>query len=315
MKVHPERQIEVNKNNLQQLLSLYNITDFEFEVFTLGIENTSIKILTNDKNYVLRVYSQKNKPDQDIELELEFQDFLRQESIPIPVVYRNNSNQELSGVVVDDQRWQFILMEFVDGEHPEDYSDELSIELAEIQAKMHILGLEFAKKVGKNDKEVQEMYDTIWPTRQEVIVSHDHDPKIKEFMQRARAMHVKITPDLPRGYNHLDLDFGGNIVTKDGYILAILDFDDLSFSACVVCLGNTLWHIFYKTESREKIDFYLSTYLKIRNLSSLERKILPEIILFRNYAIGILKYTLDNDIETVKRIMNLEKQIKEFKFE
>ncbi len=313
-KVDEENQLNVTQENLNIILKEYKISNFTFEVFSLGIANTSVKVTTPDKIYVLRVYCYGRKPDSEIVIESEFQDYLRKNGIPIPIIYKNSKDEELSHVDIEDRTWQVLLMEFKEGSHLDEYPNNLLMELSEIQAKMHILGMDFAKKIKNHERIMREMQDSIWPTKQEVLVPEGHNPEIKPFMERARAMNVKIDPLLPHGYNHLDLDFEGNILINNNHISAILDFDDLTYSACIICLGYTMWHILFVTGDWEKVYFYLKEYRKIRDLTSLELKTLPKIMLFRNYVLGIIEFALHKNYERVEKIIKLEDQIKHIMF-
>lgn len=313
-KVDEENQLNITQENLSIILKKYEIEDFTFEVFSLGIANTSVKIITSDKIYVLRVYSYGRKPDAEIILESEFQDYLREKGVPIPTIYKNKNNDELSHIEVEGRIWQVVLMEFKKGIILNNYPDDLLVELAQIQAKMHILGMDFAKNIKKHYRVMREMQDTIWPTKQEVIVPPGLNPEIKPFMERARRMNVQINPELPHGYNHLDLDFEGNILIEENHISAILDFDDLTYSACIICLGYTMWHILFVTGDWDKVYFYLNEYRKGRDLTSLELKTLPEIMLFRNYVLGIIEFALHKNYERVEKILGLEKSIQNAKF-
>ncbi len=309
-KARPDGQITVSDETLQKLLAQYEIPEFQYEVFNLGIENTSIKIITKDKNYVLRIYSFQNKRDEEIELEINFQDYLRQNEIPIPILYKNIQGKELSHLDMGGRKWQYILMEFIEGEHSSEYTSNLQDQLAKLQAKMHLLGIEFAKR---SNNILRKIGPVNRPTSSNIVL-FESDPEIAKFMQEAEQYSFEINPNLPHGYNHLDLDFGGNIITNKNKILAILDFDDLTYSPCALCLGVTLWHIFYKTEDWNKLRRYINQYEIVRTLNESELATLIEEMLYRNYTVGLVKYTVDKDIETVKRIIKIGELIKQRKF-
>ena len=230
------------------------------------------------------------------------------------MVYPNNKGEELSCVEIDGKVWQVLLMEYSEGNQSNDYPEDLLIELAQMQAKMHILGIEFSKRSQKHTATLEELYDTMWPDEKEVGLILRYNLSTKEFIRNGREIHIKINPELPHGYNHLDIDFEGNVLVKNNHIEAILDFDDLCYSACVICLGYTVWHILFITNDLEKVDLYLSEYQKVRKLTSLELEALPEIMLFRNYVIGIIELELWKNYDRVKTIVDLEKQIKETTF-
>ena|SRR3989338_1345656 len=109
-KLHPDKQFPVSKEMLAPVLSKYGISDFTFESLHQGIANTSVRIESAGKRYVLRLYRQDRKTDVEIEFELSFQDYLRANGIPIPTVYKNQDGRELSTVEAGGNRFQAILM-------------------------------------------------------------------------------------------------------------------------------------------------------------------------------------------------------------
>ena len=249
------------------------------------------------------------KADEDIKLETRFQDELRDRGIPIPVIYPNKEAKEFSDVDIGGKRWQAILMAFVEGDsvtvHP---SHELIAELATLQAKMHLFGMEFAKEADGPKSVWTELRDTMADKLQKIPVDN---PEVLEFIERVKAYRYTLDPNLPHGYNHLDIDFDGNVLTQDGKVSGIVDFDDLSYSPMVVCLGFSLWNIL-DDEGPDAMKFYLSEYEKIRPISDLERDALPHIIFFRNYVIGIVRLMLwqqDTPTEDIYNLIRLEEEI------
>lgn len=115
-------------------------------------------------------------------------------------------------------------------------------------------------------------------------------------------------------YNHLDFDAEGNVLVKDNKVSAILDFDDLSYSPCIVCLGYTLWHVLFISNDKHLLEQYITDYIKTRSLAKEEYEILPKILLFRNYVIGMLELTVRRREKYIDHIMNLEKEILNMSF-
>lgn len=313
-KLHPG-QFEGTHENLAQVLGLYGIFEFAFTFINEGIENSSFRIESEGKKYVLRVYRHGKKSESTILLELRFKNLLRENGIPVPIVYPTKENKELATLLSDGKEWNGILMEFVEGQsittHP---STELLAHLARLQAKMHLLGMEFAGSVLKHKES--------WPNLRDGLAHKIKNPSahgkdVEAFIERVKEYRYPLSPDLPRGYNHLDLDFDGNVLTEGDCVVGIVDFDDLQYSPVVADLGFTLWNIL-DDEGEDAMQSYLKEYEKIRPLNVLEHEMLPHVIFFRNYTIGIVRLVLwdqDTPEADIKDILKLEKEIPKLSFD
>lgn len=309
VKMHSENQINITDGAVTLILKSYGISNFSFEPINQGIENTSLLIKSEEKKYVLRIYRQKRKTDTDISFEIQFQDYLKEHGIPIPLMYSNLKKEELSIINIDDKEWQIILMQFMEGEsitlNP---SKKLIIELAHIQAKMHLLGIEFANKSDKTKYTINNLNGLIANKIEKLPVQNE---EVVKFVERVKSYKYELNKDLPYGYNHLDLDFDGNVIIKDDKIVGIIDFDDLRYSPSVMCLGYSLWNVL-DDSGIEFFKLYLKEYENIRPLSNLERQTLSNVIFFRNYQIGIIRLLLwgkDTPTEDITNIIQLEKDI------
>ncbi len=308
-KIDPANQLQITNEVIDKLLKQYSIIDYTYEIITEGIENTSLIVSTGKQKYVLRIYRQLKKTTDDILLEIQFQKLLKNKGLPIPEIRMNNDGDDVSIVKINNKYWQVILMEYLGKTDFASYTPELLREMAITQAKMHQLGIAFAKdKV--HTKRISELNETIsqrHPTRLK-------NKKHQNFLQRATAFHLTFENELPYGYNHLDYDTYGNILIKNNKIMAILDFDDLAYSPCIVCLGYTLWSILFSTNQQELLYQYIRYYETVRPLTKNEREILPQIMLFRNYAIGAIEMTVRKRYIYMQQIMDMEKDINNLKF-
>jgi Ser/Thr protein kinase RdoA (MazF antagonist) len=130
--------------------------------------------------------------------------------------------------------------------------------------------------------------------------------KCRQFIDRAEAFYVELDDYLPAGLCHLDFD-NGNVLTDNDRITAVLDFDDLKMAPYVMCLAYTLWDVSFDAGLRG-VMAYLQSYTAIRELSELEIKFIPKLILFRHYVIGCKDIADDqmND-EMLTHYLDLEK--------
>lgn len=301
MKLEPDNQISLTKEALTTLLNAYGISDFTFDPINEGIANSSARIESADKKYVLRVYAQ-GKNDADILFEISFQDYLRAHDIPIPVIHPNKDGKGLTVVEISDRRWQAILMDFVEGQSVTvKPSYELIAELANLQAKIHLLGIEFEKGVDRPKKPWSDLHDGLVSKVENTSVGGQ---EVRDLLQRIKAFSYPLSPDLPYGYNHLDIDFDGNVLTKDNRVSGIVDFEDLQYSPVIVCLGYSLWNIL-DDEGIDAMKHYLKEYEKVRPLTSAEYEALPNVVFFRNYVMVVIRLLLWDESTPIKDITNL----------
>jgi ethanolamine-phosphate phospho-lyase len=307
-KLHPDNQIALTQEALTLVLGAYGIDEFSFEPINEGISNSSARIKSGSKKFVLRVYAQ-GKEDGDILFEINFQDYLRAHGIPIPVIHKNKNGEELTSFEVDGKSWQAILMDLVEGQSiTTQPSYELIGELATIQAKMHLLGMEFATTVDRPRK--------LWIDLREGHVSKVENTtvggqEVRSLIERIKNYSYPLNPKLPYGYNHLDLDFDGNVITKENKLSGIVDFEDLQYSPVIACLGFSLWNIL-DDEGLDAMKHYLQVYEKVRPLTALEYEALPNVVFFRNYVMVVIRLLLwdkDTPIEDITDLLTLEKDI------
>lgn len=308
MKLNPDDQISLDKDVLATILRVYEILDFTFELIHEGIANTSAHIQTQNKRYVVRIHAQ-GATEERIAFEINFQDYLLEHEIPVPVIHRNIYNQKLTTVEVGGKSWHVILMDFIEGANVTvKPSLDLVAELARAQAKMHMLGMAYASLHPGRNHEWADLHDTLAVKVENTTVGGQ---EVKDLIKRIKKYSYSLHTELPHGYNHLDLDFDGNVLTKDGHVTGIIDFGDLEYSPVVVCLGYSLWNML-DDEGLEAMEYYLSEYEKVRPLSQIEREALPNVVFFRNYQMAIVRLILWDEktpIEDIQGILELEKEI------
>ncbi len=287
-KLHISNQPVITHEFLSQILKGYGIEKFSFEFATSGIENTTVIISSPSGKIVIRVYRKNNKSREDIETEVSFMDTLAAANIPVPAIRSAKNGQRIGELQADNAVWRYIVVEFIPGEHPKEYTPALIKELANIQAAMHRLGGNFRpanKPKGDSALELMETFNT------QIDRGKIKNPSVSAFLDRAQDFKVVLLETLPFSYNHLDLDID-NILTRKNKIVAILDFDDLEYTPSVMCLGYTLWHLLYETKDIDQLRTYLKAYAQLRPLQDKEEKYLLPVMLFRNYVLAIFEVLL-----------------------
>lgn len=307
-KLEPDNQIALTQEALAIILSAYGIVDFAFEPIREGIANSSARIQSGGKKYVMRVYAQ-GKKDEDVIFEINFQDYLRGHGIPIPIIHPNNEGAELTIAEMGGKRWQAILMDFLEGKSVTvNPSSKLIAELANLQAQMHLLGMDFVKSTDRPKKLWADLHDSLASKVENTTVGGQ---EVRDVIERIKKYSYPLSADLPYGYNHLDIDFDGNVLTKDNRVNGIVDFEDLQYSPVIVCLGYSLWNIL-DDEGVEAMRHYLAEYEKVRPLAPTEYEALPHVIFFRNYVMVVIRLLLwdeNTPLNDITNLIQLEKEI------
>ncbi|MSU75098.1 MAG: hypothetical protein EXS55_01090 [Candidatus Magasanikbacteria bacterium] len=311
-KLKPHKQIKLNKRIVSDLLKAYDLTVRSFKVFPHGIENTTLLVKTNQGNYVLRVYQKNKKIIKNIEQEIAFMEFLSKAKISTPKVFKNIFGSQVSRYKNSAAVWSYILMEFARGKHPKSYSQSTIKDLATIQAKMHQLGSAFAKKLVTPKRFWKYLREKAFSPH--IKISTIKNTAVKNFVKRAKKFEAMLPANLPQAYNHSDITHD-NILVQNNRVTAVFDFDDASFSPSIVCLGSTLWDIWYITKDARNIFTYLAAYTKQRTLTKLELKTLKDVILFRNFVIGAMEIMFYGENgKGVKPILKFEEIINGLNF-
>lgn len=236
-------------------------------------------------------------------------EFLRNAKIPIPQILMNIFGKQVSMYKSKDSVWSYILMDFVVGKHPKSYSKKTIKHLATTQAKMHQLGVTFAKNVKTPKPFWRHLRERAFSPH--IKVSTIRNAVIKDFVIRAKKFEATLLISLPQAYNHLDITHD-NILVQNNQVVAVLDFDDAGYSPSVVCLGYTLWDMLYITRNVQSIFTYLSHYVRHRKLTEDEVIVLKDVLLFRNYVIGSLEILFyGENAREAKLIIKFEKIINE----
>lgn len=306
-KINTDAQLEISKANLSLIVANYEISDFTFMVLTGGIENTTVKIECAYQVFALRIYRQNRKSLEQVNLELSFVQYLKQNNIPVPNIFATNSGTLVSQTEINEVTWVAILQEFKQGEDVENYSYNIVLELAKYQSRMHVLGGKFTESQPNLRNNYKELREEIFGDK--IDKSTIEKNETLDFLKRAKTFSYTIDSDLPLGFNHLDFD-SGNILINDDEIVAILDFDDMAYSPCVVCLSYTLCDILLITKSIGFLKLFLEEYQLQRALTQTEIDQIQPIMLFRCYVFGAMEIAFQGEgREYLSQILDLEQKI------
>jgi Ser/Thr protein kinase RdoA (MazF antagonist) len=312
-KINPDLQIKPTASILNKILSQYDLRLVSFKIFKDGVENTSMLVSTNLGKFVLRIYRKNRKKVKIVDQELRLMDFLRQKGIPIPQILPNVHSRHITIFPYKNHRWNCIVMEFSPGAHPRKYSTSFIKEMAITQAKMHVLGKQFAKKEKNKNPVWKFLKEGYFASK--IKTETIKNPKVRDIIERTKNFEIKLPDTLPQGFNHLDITHD-NILVKNHHLSAILDFDDACYSPIVVCLGYVLWDVLYITRKTSNLLTYLSAYQRHRKLTKKEIAILNSVLHFRNYVIGAMEIQFWGEHgKHVETFLKFEKIIEKLSFE
>jgi Ser/Thr protein kinase RdoA (MazF antagonist) len=290
MKINPHDQFVSSKERIQLILDVYGMQLQQYTPTTTGIENFTAVIKTSQGNFVLRVYRKNKKPASVIDEEIAFMDYLRSRGIfAVPEVISSTSHSKRFEVDINGGRWTGFIMEHKNGHHAENYDNVPLSEMAFMQATMHRYAEEY-KPACTDINQVHVLREREFIHKIDVAAVSDD---LKSFLRRAAECTIPLNANLPKGLCHLDYD-AGNILVDNKSITAVLDFDDLCIAPFVVCLGYSLWHIYY-VSGPTMAKSYLDSYQQTRKISKEERQLLGEIMLFRHYLLCAM-FILDGQI-------------------
>ena len=306
MKIEPDKQFIASPERLAMFLKQYNLVFMDYTEASSGIENSTLITTTKQGKFVVRVYRQGKKSLSDINLEVNFINFLRENGIKIPEILQNNNGAYITAVELEDMVWRAIVMDFIEGVHVESYTHRLVTELATTQVLMHIQSSSYHFHDAAHIDELIELRDKFFV--KQIDHSKITNTLLDDFLQRAQSYVVSLDKHLPKGLCHLDYD-KENTITRNNSLAAVIDFDDLAIAPFVVCLSYTLWHV-RQQSGKDMVKHYLSAYESVRPLSELEKSYLQPIMLFRHYFISSIKI-LNNHLATyeVNKYLSLEAEL------
>ena len=284
MKLEADKQFIAAQDSVATILSNYDLKLVAFTPATSGIENTTLLITTDSDDVVIRIYRQNKKPLRDIQLEIDFMNYLRDKSIRVPNVFTTTNGASITTIQYLNKQWHAVVMELIPGTHMTEYNQQIVHELATAHATMHIASSNYMPPNYAPHMPVTVTETVFFP---QIDKTSNMNTELLHFLDRVSRHQLVLDEDLPRGLCHLDYDID-NVLVKNDAIAAILDFDDMEYAPFAVCLGYTLWHVL-RYGNEHLMKQYLQVYETQRPLTITERTILTKVMLFRHYMISDLK--------------------------
>jgi Ser/Thr protein kinase RdoA (MazF antagonist) len=130
-KLNPGDHPAITPELIEQILERYDHKSFTSESPDSGIANTTLLISSTDQKVVLRIY-QRNRILQDIKLEIAFIELLQRGGIPAATICSDMIGLKIGQIEAYEHAWFYILIEFVQGVHSDEYTRIFIKDLARI---------------------------------------------------------------------------------------------------------------------------------------------------------------------------------------
>lgn len=239
---------------LKEILRPYGIEAFSYQELTQNTLNQTFAITQGSRRHVLRIYNGNKDNIERIFRELDFTAYLQKYRIPVPRIIANQAGRLLTEADINGRMLRYVLMEFENGHHPNQYSHELLTNMASMQASIHAHGVKYAR------------------TAPVIMLAATKEQTLK---QRLTFFHLT-----PRGYSHFDYD-GSNILVVGNQIKCILDFEGMRYDSLVVCIFYTLMRLYEETQDKQDLESYLQSYQQVRKLRLSERLIIRSALMVK----------------------------------
>ena len=244
---------------ISHMLQAYGIEGFTALPMKNGSRNRTLLIETKPSKYILRIYRPGTYQDSEIVQEVSFMNYLTGRHIPTPRVIGTTDGHELGTLQSEGIRWQFLLMQFIEGGHPDRYTGTLLKNMASQQARLHLEGIRYAEA-------------------SQAFRRHERLP-----LRIRQGILGRFTPS---GFSHFDYDATNLLVNKER-ILCVLDFEGMRFGPLVTCIYFTLVQIYRQRADPSLLRGYLDTYEQVRTLTYWEKIVLRVSLAYtcRNIAL------------------------------
>ena len=258
----------------------YQLTeDFNCKLFRTGVNHTYF-ISNNQTKFVFRVYCYNWRTKIEIEQELQLLDLLKKKSLSVsyPILDVNgNAIQEINAP--EGVRYA-VLFSYAIGEKMRFMSAETCYSIGSLMAKIH--NITENKKIDRvnynSEILLNESYNQL-----KLFFSEDLD-EMKFLKEIGCTIPKKIKEsnlvDRKNGIVHLDIWYDNLSVSNENEI-TIFDFDNCGNGLLILDVGYFCKQLFFiesdKNEYESKTESFLSGYQKIRNLSEMEIKLIPEV--------------------------------------
>jgi Ser/Thr protein kinase RdoA (MazF antagonist) len=292
----------MNKEYLTQLLR--NFLDgpkiVAFRLMTQGKENTTALIQTATGHVIVRIWGETHgymgiHAENDVIDEIAFMDFCRTHDIPVPQLFQSKSGNLYEKT---SEGRTYTVMEYVGGESPQRFTEDMTAQVARAMARMHLLVANFQFPQPRSwPGTVLEMTDARIARLEAGDFASGESEKliltqaIKEYRVLIEACNLV---DLPKGVIHGDIMWE-NMKFKEGQLQGIFDFGDCRESYFVEDIAKSLLFPFESPDhsifgqAGKNVPVFLHAYQEVRQLTAVEKRSLP-LFFMNRFLYQVLGY-------------------------
>jgi len=291
------------------LQSQYGIRAVSIMPFEGGVMNSNFKVETLNERFVFRIYN--HTKTESVFSEVRLLKHLEGKGFPCPCVIASNSQD----LVLQFEGKPTVLYRLIEGDLLRDITVDNIHKIGQLMGRMHVDLQDFVYSDKKYNWDPDGIRDLVF-NRGDYLKLRGV-PDAQEILDFLNQEIPKYTfPKLPMGVTHQDIK-PENIISKDGNIVGIIDFDNNYYGTLIHDLTTTLiWTCFNDNGLLDMncVTNLLSGYNKYRQLTQLENDLFLEAIkwrLLREVFIGpFVTEGHSREIETRYRyFMNLYKKL------
>ncbi len=285
----------MDSDTLTQMLDRYlpDAVVIDSNVVDQGAENTTVIASLVTGRVVIRIFNERHstigvRQDDDVASELEFMEYCQANGLPVPQVLRSSAGNQYE---ILPNGAKYLLMNYVDGAAPRNFTPVMLNQVASAMATMHNLVKDYDFSAGRSWP-AGSMLDaaTTRIKKYRELKPDSSDPNRGLLEQATNTFEEMLATvdfaSLPQGVIHGDIMWQN--LKFDGEKLAgIFDFDDCRRSYFIEDIVKAILFDFDIAERSmfgphgQNADIFLHDYQLVRELSSAELRSLPLFFLAR----------------------------------
>ena len=259
----------LGKKEIENLIAQYAVGDIvDFSVIEGGAGNSSLKIITNQGNFILTICDEKTY--HEVKNLADLLDHLEQQNFPITRIVQTKNREPITYY----KKVPVILKKFIEGEVFNEIDLNMLFQLGKTVAKLHEIPVpEYLPQ--KFPYGIDFFLDVI-----STQVNLEFSNWLKE---KYELITEKISPELPRGLIHGDIFYDNVLFTPDKKLAAIIDFEEACYYHKIFDLGMCIIGTCSPkgTISFAKAKSFIDGYQSKRELEALEKE---SVKVFAEYA-------------------------------
>ncbi len=297
MEIAPVTYSSISPDYLLKLVKQkYDVSDeAKITFIKRGFNDTYLIAEPTGKKYILRVYNNKRRNFNSINLELIMLRMMKdfgKKSISYPI-YTKGQSFSFNIPAPETERWA-ALFSYAEGEVVRKLSIEQSFLLGAEAAKIHLFAIGYNKDYVEYDYNIDSQFKTTLTTLKPILKDY---PEQYNYLKELKADFVKTfreanQEELKKGICHGDLQAENIHFTEDNK-LTIFDFDFMGKGYLAYDIGVFIWYD-HKNKPTEIIHSFIEGYETVRKLSSSEFRLLPYFSTLRA-VFQMTLYCITND--------------------